>query len=446
MEPQDLLSADDTADPAQRLRQALLVGNAPEVLAAFRLLVAQGRLPDLDADLEFELAECLAPADPLEAARAYRRSAEKDLAGARAPVALLLAGRLLIHAANLPVPGRQMLIYLIEKFPEHAVAEEARDLLGSPVAATAPVGAASGYSPRVGRSEVAAAGAPAQPSDDAGPRGPRFRPALAGAFQVFSGRLGTRRYWITSRAFAMLFLAALGGWLATFFTPPAFQRVRDIHPSVLAEPDQRPSQAGPVLISRGDDNYRLEPTADYEIAGLVVGARRLSYASEGLSEDVFPLDLCLIWGPNVRSGVFRSDDLEVVQAGRVCYFRWRNNLPVEERAISNNHLIAADDAVARRFSELRPGQQVRLRGQLVDVHLVRGGRPATVRSSRTRDDGGYGACEILYVTHLEILKPAPLSFDDLHRASFWAMVGLLGLFLLRFVLLPATATRSPASE
>lgn len=446
MDSEGLPLSDDALDPAARLRQALLVGNPPEVLSAFRLLAAQGRLPDLEADLEYELADMLTPADPLEAARAYRRAAEKDLAGKRAPVALLQAGRLLINAAGLPEPGRKMLLYLLEKFPAHPVAEEARSLLESTAAATAPVAAAAGYSPQRARLAAETRGG-LEPTEGQAPA-PRRSPrqVLASVFQVFSGRFGSGRYRATARVAAVLFVVALGAWVATFFTPPAFQRVREIDPAVLAEPVQQPTRAGPVLISRGNDNYRLEPTADYEINGLVVSVRELSYASEGLSQEVFPLDLCVIWGPNIRRGVFRSPDLEVVQAGRVCYFRWQGSLPVEERAISNNHLIPADEAMAKRFGELRAGQQVRLRGQLVDVHMLRGGRPGTVRSSRTREDGGYGACEILYVTGLEILKEAPLSFDDLHRAAFWATVALLLLFVLRFLLLPVSVTRSPATE
>lgn len=446
MDPEGLPLPDDTVDPAARLRQALLVGNPSEVLGAFRLLAVQGRLPELDADLEYDLAEVLTPADPLEAARAYRRAAEKDPAGERAPVALLQAGRLLINAAGLPEPGRKMLVYLLEKFPAHPVAEEARSLLESPAAATASVAAAEGYSPRHTLRAAEPRGVPGPAESEVPAPGRSPRQALANVFQVFSGRFGTGRYRVTARVAAVLFLVALGAWVATFFTPPAFQRVREIDPAVLADPVQQPSRAGPVLISRGDDNYRLEPTADYTLAGLVVSVRELSYASEGLSEEVFPLDLCVIWGPNIRRGIFRSPELEVVQAGRVCYFRWQGSLPVEERAISNNHLIPADEAMARRFGELRAGQQVRLRGQLVDVHMLRGGRPGSVRSSRTREDGGYGACEILYVTGLEILKDAPLSFDDLHRVAFWAMVALLSLFVLRFLLLPVSATRSPATE
>jgi hypothetical protein len=65
------------------------------------------------------------------------------------------------------------------------------------------------------------------------------------------------------------------------------------------------------------------------------------------------------------------------------------------------HLIPASDAVRRSIDRVRPGELVHLEGFLVDARRPDGWHWNT---SLTREDTGFGACELVYV---EEIGPAP---------------------------------------
>ena len=68
--------------------------------------------------------------------------------------------------------------------------------------------------------------------------------------------------------------------------------------------------------------------------------------------------------------------------------------------MSNNHLIPATREVRDQILGFRRGETVRLVGYLVSMYSDRPGEPVYTSSLR-RDDGGNGACEIMFVTKVE---------------------------------------------
>lgn len=74
------------------------------------------------------------------------------------------------------------------------------------------------------------------------------------------------------------------------------------------------------------------------------------------------------------------------------------DLKTAMRNASNMHLIPADGTLEGRLKRVKPGNIVRLRGQLVSVL---GPNNFTWQSSLTRTDTGNGACELFYVEALE---------------------------------------------
>jgi hypothetical protein len=78
--------------------------------------------------------------------------------------------------------------------------------------------------------------------------------------------------------------------------------------------------------------------------------------------------------------------------------------------MSNTHIVPSSDALSRSAKNVRIGDQVTLRGTLVDYSTTfSGGRMLGTRAtSLVRSDTGNGACEILYLEELSVLdRQAP---------------------------------------
>lgn len=168
----------------------------------------------------------------------------------------------------------------------------------------------------------------------------------------------------------------------------------DRPPGVLAanEPLQRLVQR--PAFQFGD--YQLTPLAEFDVEARVLSVEK--YRTD-LSARLSPIDFALGWGPMSDSAVL--DHFRVRQGAR--FF----TIYPDEQAIdmkvallnaANMHLIPATGALDDQLKRVRPGNIVRLRGQLVSAL---GPNNFTWRSSLTRADTGNGACELFYVEAME---------------------------------------------
>jgi len=159
---------------------------------------------------------------------------------------------------------------------------------------------------------------------------------------------------------------------------------------VASEPVQR-AIARPASRPFGD--FVLTPLADFHIEGRVLLTSRYRLDNEAR---LSPYDLGIGWKRMSDSAVLRG--LELSQARRFLLWHWRDVPPIPPaeitRSAANIHLIPADAGVEARIAALRPGQLVSLQGQLVEALRSDGWH---WRSSLTREDEGFGACELLYV-------------------------------------------------
>lgn len=147
--------------------------------------------------------------------------------------------------------------------------------------------------------------------------------------------------------------------------------------------------------------FSLQPRARFDVEARVLSTERYRL---GVSADLAPLDLALGWG--VMSDQAVVDRIQVSQGARWYILRWDAQPPASEREImrssSNMHIIPADDSIRRQVFGLRPGEFVRLNGQLVDASGPGGFRWST---SLSREDTGDGACELFLVESVEVLQP-----------------------------------------
>ncbi len=469
------LDLDGPDDPLQALGQALAAEDAERAMGAFRLLEATGREPELGPTPALELADLLERSDrPLDAARACRLAAESDLAGPEAPAAILRGARLLLGPAANPAAGRAMAQFLIEHYPDHQLVDEARALLDGETAerrqapdagaAAAPAGSAPapGATPPAPAAEsaapppaaVPAAAAAADAAEQAAPAAYDYAAArsaqrpppggrLAQAIQRVTDHLGSARYRRLVRVYRGLLVAAALAYAVGWWQRDRADGVETIHPAVLAAPQQTALEdSSPIDFSRDGYRYRLTPRFGYRIAGLIVSLRDYTFMSVRQSDEVFPMDLCLIWGDNVRRGLHRDPSVAFSQHGRFCVYR-SAGARVLDQALSNNHVLLADPALETTLWQLAPGDQIRLTGKLVDVEATLIGSGGTfdprafrLASSTSRSDTGGGACEVIYVERIEVLRAASRWARTISEVAFWTLAGLLLLAVARFVLLP----------
>ena len=159
------------------------------------------------------------------------------------------------------------------------------------------------------------------------------------------------------------------------------------------EPIQTSTKAADIQLN----GFTLTPLADYAIKARVLSTEDYSMGTEA---ELSPTDLALGWGPMSDESVLSK--IEISQNNR--FFYWHvDEFPIPQREIeihaANTHIIPANDTVKRQLSKIRTGQVVDIKGQLVEASRADGWR---WRSSLSRDDTGAGACEVIYVTELNV--------------------------------------------
>jgi len=162
------------------------------------------------------------------------------------------------------------------------------------------------------------------------------------------------------------------------------------------EPLQTVTDRTPFEVETSKGPATLTPRAAYEIAAVVEGSERYRFDAPGF---VSPLDLILTWG-ELPTPSWR-DKLDYSQQWR--FFFWRT----EDRALdadyviahaANTHLIPATRNLKRALLTIDRGNQVLLRGLLVDVSAPGFRWPTSLH----RTDHGDQGCEILYVESVRI--------------------------------------------
>lgn len=200
---------------------------------------------------------------------------------------------------------------------------------------------------------------------------------------------------LNSSLVKVLLLAALlwGGW--------SRYAERAVHPAdgeiAPAEPRQIAIDA-PQTIKLG--RWTLTPRAHYVIIARVLGHER--YHFDSLAE-LIPEDLALGWGPMSDNAVLK--DIDISQSGRFYFWKDADASAIDRDAIvvhsANTHVIPNDSITARQLARIRVGQVVQLTGDLVDGTRDDG---RWIRSSLVRNDTGAGACEVLLVRNVELVR------------------------------------------
>jgi hypothetical protein len=146
--------------------------------------------------------------------------------------------------------------------------------------------------------------------------------------------------------------------------------------------------------------FTLVPRATIELSAKVLSKQR--YRFDELAPAV-PWDFALGWG--AMSDESWLAGTKVMQGDRFMFWHLYDsplNLALVERSSANMHLIPANASVLALMSSTPQGSIIQLYGRLVDLHLPDGER--VIPTSLSRLDRGPGACEIVYVESLSVVR------------------------------------------
>jgi hypothetical protein len=190
----------------------------------------------------------------------------------------------------------------------------------------------------------------------------------------------------------VLILLAIGGWW-WWHEPDATWR------GLPAARDPVQTTAGlPPPFRHGD--YTITPLAYYEIKAVVLSRDR--YRNDPGAK-LAPVDLALGWGPMSSAAVI--NDLNISQSGRWFEYSWSGEPPLDPELIAahsaNTHCLPATPEIRQHLLAVKRHDIVTLAGQLVEVTGPNGYR---WRSSLSRTDTRGGACEVMWITRLDVTR------------------------------------------
>lgn len=246
---------------------------------------------------------------------------------------------------------------------------------------------------------------------------------------VVMAAAGSRKKLLRLGALACLLL-----WAASLFLSDRLPAVGDIFPELYREPLQtRENLPAAFPVSKKKVRYTVTPLFRYKLFGLVVSQHRsdslLDISHQRWRDYLNIKDLCVVWGRNIRSGVYR--EMKFWNRDFTCMCSFPDGETAElfsPRHLSNNHILCADEKLGRLILKVRPGDQVYFKGYLATYS-----QPANQffrGTSTVRDDTGNGACETVFVTDFKMLRRANPVWRAVNPLAFAASAVLLIALLL----------------
>lgn len=148
--------------------------------------------------------------------------------------------------------------------------------------------------------------------------------------------------------------------------------------------------------------FLLGPTDRIYLRGMVLSVKRYHAAEGDDMADIAPFDVVIGWQRMSDPTVLRQ--VHILQQERFYYWRVED-FPIPRHEIesssTNVHVIPDTAIQSRQIEQLKVGDIVSLQGLLTDVKSPEGFVWST---SRVRDDAGDGACEILLLQQLSVIR------------------------------------------
>ena len=140
-------------------------------------------------------------------------------------------------------------------------------------------------------------------------------------------------------------------------------------------------------------------------------------------------DVCVIWGGNIQSEIYKF--IKFNSASWTCRVEFPDRKlqsKFNDSCLSNNHILSDDAGINKEIMRIRKGDQIYIKGYLVEYSHSDGEFRRKTSTSRTDRD-----CEVIYVTELKNLKRANPAWNLLNTyAKYMAAGSLILLFLSLF--------------
>ncbi len=172
-----------------------------------------------------------------------------------------------------------------------------------------------------------------------------------------------------------------------------------IHPSGILVEEEPFQKRTKEIKSWKAGEYTVSTLAEFKIMARVLSKEAYSLDRES---DLSPYDLALGWGPMSDQAVI--DEMDIWQRNRWYYWETRK-YPIPRRDIqkysANMHIIPATEIIEDGLDKIVKGNIVELEGYLVAVTAEDNWK---WKSSLSREDTGGGACEVVWVEKINIIK------------------------------------------
>lgn len=217
-----------------------------------------------------------------------------------------------------------------------------------------------------------------------------------------------------------------------------FDEKMTVADSVRLPPQQTPVLQPPFEFNYHDQEFVIQPVADYELSGLVVTHNDISSITDAYhdSKSVDFRDICVVWGANVGSGVFRRFDFWSEPWS--CHLRPKDSNAEQSfdfSALSNNHFLSGQQHIRELIRSIHIGDQIRLQGKLINYWPK--GRPDLIRRTSTiRTDTGNGACEVLWVENAQVLHRGETNWHTFRSYGRYLLVVAITLNIILYLITP----------
>lgn len=255
------------------------------------------------------------------------------------------------------------------------------------------------------------------------------------------GAFTNRAFWfgpMVQRLLNVLFVIAVVGYFYARSHAGTLPFADEILPELFQDPVQvnTPPSSNPFHYM--GTTYEITSVADYEIWGLVVSHNDIFEFGDIYHDEtsVDVRDVCVIWGDNLKDNTFRN--VQYWSEPWSCHFHAPDRetfLAFEKTQLSNTHLLSADPDVRNAVWDLKVGDQIYMRGQLINYHPE--GNPRGMRkSSLIRTDTGNGACEAMKVEEFQVLKQGTPEWNARQGLMKSIVFGIVLLKVLSFLFVP----------
>lgn len=221
----------------------------------------------------------------------------------------------------------------------------------------------------------------------------------------------------------------------TYYYKDNFPEPNTYDMNLLHDPLQTPTSREPFSTEVHHERYLIKPKFNYELTGVVVTYNDSNGLTDIWHHDIWKdfinvRDLCVIWGSNVRSGIYKN--ISFSSDSWTCWVYWRDNTTqniFQNSALSNNHLLTDDKVIKARLMTAEKGDLVHFKGVLAEYKNE--ASDFTRGTSTIRTDTGNGACETVYIDEFDILKKAnPVLRTVFECAKWMVIISLIGFFIM----------------